>query len=198
MTLLMMLKRTFAFLPVLAWVAGSFMLTSCDRTRNDKGYEYFPDMAHSLAYETYSPNPNFKNGSTEQMPVAGTINRDMLPYHYAANDSARKQAGKDLVNPIQMTPENLAIGKEKFTIFCQNCHGNQGLGDGFLYTSKRFSVKPASLVSPKMMNAPMGEIFHVITKGWGVMGAHGSQINPADRWRIAMYVEKELQKKTNK
>ena len=41
-------------------------LSSCDRTRNQKGYEYFPDMAHSLAYETYSANNVFTNGTTEQ------------------------------------------------------------------------------------------------------------------------------------
>ena len=197
MKFLMMLKKTLPLLPVIVWIAGGSMLTSCDRTRNDKGYEYFPDMGHSLAYETYSPNPVFKNGTTEQNPVPGTVNRDMLPYHYAANDTARKQAGKDLVCTMEATPANLSIGKEKFTIFCENCHGKQGLGDGYLYTSKRFTVKPASLVSPKMMNAPIGEIYHVITKGWGVMGAHGAQISPADRWRIALYVEKELQKKTN-
>ena len=38
-----------------------------------------------------------------------------------------------------------------------------------------------------------GHIFHVITYGKGLMGAHGSQVSPDDRWRIARYV-KELQK----
>ena len=36
-------------------------------------------------------------------------------------------------------------------------------------------------------------IFHVITYGAGLMGAHGSQVNPDERWKIARYV-KSLQK----
>jgi mono/diheme cytochrome c family protein len=36
-------------------------------------------------------------------------------------------------------------------------------------------------------------IFHVITYGAGLMGAHGSQVSPEDRWKIARYV-KDLQK----
>lgn len=172
-------------------------LSSCDRTRNDKGYEYFPDMAHSLAYETYSPNPVYKDSATMQAPVKGTVNRDFLPFHYPANDSGRVLAGKELVCPLEYTEKNLALGKERFQIFCMNCHGEKGLGDGYLFTSKRYTLKPASLVSEKMMKAPIGEIYHVITKGWGVMGAHGSQIKPDDRWRIAMYIQREFQKKTN-
>jgi hypothetical protein len=33
----------------------------------------------------------------------------------------------------------------------------------------------------------------VITKGWGVMGAHASLIRPEDRWKIVMFVEEVLQ-----
>jgi len=31
--------------------------------------------------------------------------------------------------------------------------------------------------------------------GFGVMGAHGSQVKPIDRWRIAEYIKEDLQKK---
>jgi len=36
---------------ITAIALAAVLLTSCDRTRIQKGYEYFPDMAHSLAYE---------------------------------------------------------------------------------------------------------------------------------------------------
>lgn len=166
---------------------------SCDRTRIQKGYEYFPDMAHSLAYETYAPAKGANNGITMQMPVSGSIPREMIPYQYPATVEGRQLAGKELNCKLEATEANLARGKEMFTIFCQNCHGIAGKGDGHLYTSGKFTVPPASLVSERMLVAPIGEVFHVITAGFNTMGAHGPQIAPDDRWKIALYVKNTLQ-----
>jgi mono/diheme cytochrome c family protein len=180
---------------LLSLFSAGLIQWSCDRSRNDKGYEYFPDMAHSLAYETYSPNPNFKDKKTMQLPVDGAIPREMIPYQYPAGDSGKMLAGAALKNPLEPTAANIQTGKEKFRLFCQNCHGEQGKGDGYLFKSGRFPVQPKSLVSDKMMNAPPGDIFHVITRGTGVMGAHGAMIKPDDRWRIVLYVQHEIQHK---
>ena len=180
-----------------AAVALSIVLfASCDRTRIQKGYEYFPDMAHSLAYETYAPAKGANNGITMQMPVLGSVPREMIPYQYPATPEGRLLAGKELSCKLEASEANLARGKEMFTIFCQNCHGIGGKGDGHLYTSGKFTVPPASLVSERMLAAPIGEVFHVITAGFNTMGAHGPQIRPDDRWKIALYVKNTLQ--TNK
>jgi mono/diheme cytochrome c family protein len=185
-----------------AFLAGAFLtglsFTSCDRTRNDKGYEYFPDMAHSLAYESYTANPNYQDRKTEQAPVKGTIPREMIPYQYPATMEGRLQAGKELVNPMKDSLMDLAAGKDLYTTFCIGCHGPLGDGKGHLYTSGKFAVPPASLLSAKMMAAPGGEIYHVITVGYNVMGAHGPQIRPDDRWQIVNYVQNVLQKNANK
>jgi len=172
--------------------------TSCDRTRNDKGYEYFPDMVHSLACETYTTNPNYADGKTEQAPVKGTIPREMIPYQYPATIEGRQLAGKELINPMKDSLMDLAAGKDLYTTFCIGCHGPDGDGKGHLYTSGKFAVPPASLISAKMLAVPGGEIYHVITVGYNVMGAHGPQIRPDDRWQIVNYVQNVLQKKVNK
>jgi mono/diheme cytochrome c family protein len=182
-------------LPAAAVLVISF--TSCDRTRNQKGYEYFPDMAHSLAYETYTPNKVFANGLTEQLPVAGTIPRGIIPYQYPATPEGRLMAGQELNCPVEPLPANLEKGKALFTRFCIGCHGEDGSGKGHLFTSGKFTLQPASLINDRMIAAPIGEVFHVITTGWNTMGAHGPQIRPDDRWLIALYVKNELQKKTN-
>ena len=169
------------------------VFTSCDRTRIQKGYEYFPDMAHSLAYETYAPAKGAGNGTIMQMPVLGSIPREMIPYQYPATVEGRLLAGKELSCKLESNEANLDRGKEMFTIFCQNCHGVAGKGDGHLYTSGKFTVPPASLVSERMLAAPIGEVFHVITAGFNTMGAHGPQIRPDDRWKIALYVKNTLQ-----
>jgi mono/diheme cytochrome c family protein len=170
------------------------LFASCDRTRIQKGYEYFPDMAHSLAYETYAPAKGANNGITMQTPVLGSIPREMVPYQYPSTPEGRMQAGKELICKIESIDTNLVRGKEMFVIYCQNCHGVSGKGDGHLYTSGKFTMQPASLISERMLAAPIGEVYHVITAGWNTMGPHGPQIRPDDRWKIALYVKNNLQK----
>ncbi len=175
-------------------VLSALVFVSCDRTRIQKGYEYFPDMAHSLAYETYAPSKGTNDGITMQLPVLGSIPREMIPYQYPATPEGRLQAGKELVCKLEVSDTNLVRGKEMFTIFCQNCHGTTGKGDGHLYTSGKFTMQPASLISERMLAAPIGEVYHVITAGFNTMGSHGPQINPDDRWKISLYVKNTLQK----
>ena len=38
-----------------------------------------------------------------------------------------------------------------------------------------------------------GKIYHTITHGINLMGAHSGQLNPQQRWQITMYV-RDLQK----
>jgi mono/diheme cytochrome c family protein len=173
---------------------SALLFASCDRTRIQKGYEYFPDMAHSLAYETYSPSKGADNGITMQMPVLGSIPREMIPYQFPATPEGRLEAGKELKCNFAANEADLARGKEMFTIYCQDCHGISGKGDGHLFTSGKYPLQPASLVSERMIAAPIGEVYHVITVGWNNMGAHGPQIRPDDRWMIALYVKNTLQK----
>jgi hypothetical protein len=46
------------------------------------------------------------------------------------------------------------------------------------------------LVDGSVKDLPDGEIYHVITLGSvsGLMGAHGSQVRPENRWKIIHYV----------
>jgi mono/diheme cytochrome c family protein len=170
------------------------VFASCDRNRNTTGWEYFDDMAHSAAYETYTPNPNFADGKTMRNPVEGTIALGETPFLYEKTPEDRIRAGKELVDPFEVNEKNLARGKEVFQIFCKDCHGDKGDGKGFLYTSGKYPYPPANLLSDKMMKAPEGEIFHVVTLGFGVMPKHGPQIRPDDRWKVAMYVKNVLQR----
>jgi len=123
----------------------------------------------------------------------GTVSSDMIPYSYPATIEGRIQAGFELENPLEADKVLIEKGKYLYDIYCTGCHGEKGNGEGHLYTSKKYAIKPASLVNEKMKAVPDGEIYHVITSGYGVMGAHGSQIIPDDRWKIVLYVKDILQ-----
>ncbi len=181
-------------LPLLLLMAA-VMFLSCDRSRNDKGREYFPDMAHSLAYKTYTESEAMPNNQTMQKPVEGTIPRDLVPYRYYEFDETEERPGKELENPIEVNQQVLDEGKYLYGIFCMQCHGEAGDGQGFLYTSKKYTVQPRSLIEESVMVQTGGQIYHTISAGYGVMGQHASLIRPEDRWKIVAYVEKMIQKK---
>jgi mono/diheme cytochrome c family protein len=169
-------------------------LVSCDRTRSSTGWDYMPDMYYSHAYESYTPNPNFSDNMTMRVPLEGTIPRDMVPFPYEKSDEDRIAAGVALLNPLEAHEENLAAGKAAYEIFCKSCHGTEGDGQGYLYTSQRYPYPPASLVNDKVKALKDGEIYHSITVGYGIMGAHGGMITPDERWKIILHIRETLQK----
>jgi len=172
----------------------SALTAGCNRDRNHPGWDFFPDMFYSVAYETNTPNPVFEDGMSMRTPVKGTIPRGIIPHPYPNTIDGMTLAGKELENPLDPTNENIESGKYAFQTFCITCHGELGDGKGFLHTSGKYIYPPATLISNKMINKPDGEIYHSISVGYGIMGAHGSQIKPDDRWRIVLYIRNNLQK----
>ena len=181
--------KSIAFIGFLA-----IFLSSCDYTRRTTGWDYAGDLIESPAYESYTENPVFKNGRTMQPPVEGTIPRDFMPYQFQKTEEDRALAAKTLVNDVENTHDNIERGKVAYGIYCIECHGEKGDGQGPLFVNKKYTYPPGNLLSEKMRANPEADIYHVITVGWGIMGEHGTMITPADRWKIAMYVKQELQK----
>lgn len=176
-------------------ILAIFVLTamsSCDKNRNKPGYSYFPDMEQSQAYETYSTNPVWQDGKTNQLPPEGTVPREMIPFDFEKTDVNRIWAGQELENPYANATEVLDEGKRLYDIYCLHCHGDNGDGKGHLYTSQKYLFLPADLNSEKIKSNPDGEIFHVISIGYGVMGAHAAQILPDERWKIISYIRQDL------
>ncbi|PLX03496.1 MAG: hypothetical protein C0595_06825 [Marinilabiliales bacterium] len=176
--------------------------TACNKDKNNPGYAYMgnQDMYYTKFYKAYSPNPLLPNGMTNQAEPLGSVARGKMPFPYPGSNIGEKAvnqslAGLELTNPIPVTADNLAEGKEAFRIFCSDCHGITGKGDGHLYTSKLFPAKPTSLVENYVKTKPDGEIYYVITYGSisGLMGPHGAMIPSEDRWKIVNYV-RELAK----
>ena len=178
----------------IAFLALLFLLlNSCDYNRRTTGWEYDDTMSQSQAYESYTPNSNFADGKTMQPPVEGTIPRGMIPYVYEKTDEDRAIAAATLINTMDANSESIMRGEKMYGIYCMQCHGEKGDGQGSLYVNKKYTYPPASLLSEKMLANPEADIYHVTTVGHGIMGEHGTMIQPDDRWKIAMYIKQELQ-----
>ena len=180
-----------------AIILAGIIISSCDRQRNMRGYDFIPDMAYSQEYETYSTNPNFRDSSTMRIPVDWTVPRGFTPFRYTIDSASRLRAGNELKNPFMPTEEVIARGKLIFTTFCIGCHGAQGKGDGQLFSSGLYPLKPREISGVPTSKLRDGEIYHTITLGFGSMGAHGAQISPNDRWKLLLYVRK-LQQEAQK
>jgi mono/diheme cytochrome c family protein len=176
-------------------LAGVLFL-SCDRQKNMRGYDYIPDMVYSQAYDTYSQNPNFKDSMTMRVPVDGTVPIGFTPFRYTVDTISRAKAGRELVNPFLPTDSVLARGKLMFTTFCIGCHGELGKGDGQLFKSGLYPLKPRDISAKPTARRPDGQIYHTITLGFGSMMPHGAQVRPEDRWKLILYIrvlQKEAQ-----
>ena len=195
------------------------VLASCGASGNKQGYEYAPQMYHSVAYEPlkqvtnkekgtlisnradgigefYNSNPNNPHAMNMRMPVPGTVKRTksgVLPSRLPKDSLAL--AARILKNPLDSSQAVLANGKVLYTRFCNHCHGATGQGDGKVAGTDDTPVFAgiANLTGAALKDISEGHIFHVVTHGKGLMGAHSSQLNPEERWAIAKYV-KTLQK----
>jgi len=155
-----------------------------------RGLEYMPDMVRGPAYKAYAANPVTRDGLTLQRPVAGTIARGYLPFHYAAGEEEAERAGRELRNPYGPTAQVLQEGRALYQIYCQVCHGEQGDGNGPIAGK---IPNPPSYRSDRVLQFPAGRIFHVITRGSGKMRSYAAQLTPDERWKVVAYVRSQLQ-----
>ncbi|SHK62893.1 c-type cytochrome [Hymenobacter psychrotolerans] len=166
---------------------ASVLTTGCNRA-DDPGIEYAPEMYESIPYDPLRQvNANTVNpmGINQRTPVVGTVPRGKADYysHIAKDDVETAQA--TLRNPYAYSKESLEEGKALYLRNCQHCHGEQGDGQGAVGVKFK-GVPNYAAGAYKTMNE--GHIYHVIQWGKGRMMPHGSQVNPEERWKIAMYV----------
>lgn len=191
-------------------LAFGIFLAACGAKGDRPGYEYAPQMYHSVPYEGlsqvtdeeagqlisnredgkgefFNSNPHNPNRMNMRQPPENTISRNaygVLPNNIHKDSLAL--AERVLKNPLPENEEVLAEGKELYLRFCEHCHGTSGAGDG-LVGQVYLGVTPYNSAAVK--DKAGGHIYHVITHGKGRMQAHASQLDPMERWKIVRYVQ---------
>jgi mono/diheme cytochrome c family protein len=167
---------------LVALVAANFGLRNNPDSPN---IEAMPEMVRTVAYKSFTANPDFADGKTEQRPPEGTIPVGSHPLHYAATPEDAARAGRELTAP-PASAAGLKRGAAVYQNFCLPCHGGAGKGDGLVAT--RGFPPPPSLRAPHALGLPDGQIFHIITYGQKNMPSYASQIPAGDRWNAIAYV----------
>lgn len=172
-------------------IVASIVISSCNDKRST-GWEYAPNMYEHLAYEPDQKNDQFKDGKTAQVPPAGTIPIGFVTFDYPNTNDGYKKAGDEVKNNLLQSQGNFAEGKVLFEHFCSPCHGLGGQGNGLVvqhgYPAPPSYSKGQSSRGGAMKDLTDGKIYHTITYGVNAMGSYASQLEPAERWKVIMYV----------
>lgn len=165
-----------------ALIAGAAVLaTACSRQTENPVWQFMPHMATTPNLKAMKGYDGFGNGSGMLLPPEGTVARGHKPYRMASVEEAEQK----LENPLKRTKENLVRGQKLYDTYCITCHGIRGYGDGPVVDP--FPI-PKSLQSDSMLKWRDGHLYHVITKGQGVMPSYAQQVQPEDRWAIIHYI----------
>jgi mono/diheme cytochrome c family protein len=156
-------------------VAAAFLLASC-RLDMQKQPKFIPLRENSF----------YKDLRSERPQIVGTVARGQFqdddPLLYTG-----KIDGKEADEfPFPITAQDLARGRERFNIYCSPCHSELGDGNGMIV--QRGFKHPPSYFEPRLLKAPVGHFFNVMSNGWGAMADYSAQVPVADRWRIAAYI----------
>ncbi len=176
-----------SFIKITVVFVAILVLASCaDKRKRQVQYMADTDMYTAVPYDTYAADSVFKNGTSAQLPVEGTIARGNVPFDYLNSEAEYLRAKDSLMSPLKVTEANLANGKKMYDIYCASCHGAKGDGQGPLVQNEKFLGIP----NYKDRELTEGSIYYVIMHGRNLMGSHSSQLNATERWQVVQYVEK--------
>jgi mono/diheme cytochrome c family protein len=143
------------------------------------------DMHDAPRYDPLEQSAFFADGRSARVLVANTVARGQLredDHLYTG------KVGGMLATefPMPVTADTMARGQQRFNVFCSPCHGLSGEGNGMIV--QRGFRRPPSYHEDRLVNAPVGYYFDVMTNGFGAMQDYAAQVPVADRWAIAAYI----------
>ncbi|NKI25556.1 cytochrome c [Arenibacter sp. 6A1] len=163
-------------------------VVSCS-DKNNRNYQFMPDMYESVGYEAYQKVDFLPNGMEAGLPAEHTIARGWMPYGIE-NTIEGKEIARENPSPLDASKqeENLKVGKEMYDIYCGICHGDKGDGQGDLV--KREKILGIPSYADPARNITVGSTYHAIYYGLNSMGSYAGQLDIEERWQVAEYVMK--------
>ncbi|HUP44061.1 MAG TPA: cytochrome c [Thermoanaerobaculia bacterium] len=145
----------------------------------------YQKMGQQPRYDPLEPSDFFADGMSARPRVAGTVARGELHGNpYFETGMIGGQTGDGF--PFPVTPAVVERGEERYNIYCAQCHGRVGDGNGMI-PSRGFS-RARSFHTETMRTAKAGHFFDVMTNGFGAMPPYRNMVPAADRWAIIAYI----------
>lgn len=144
-------------------------------------------MAFTVGYRwlhNMTQTPRIVPGERVFAMPRGTVPRGaelILPREQ--RDLAAKQR-----NPVKATVESVAVGRERFKIFCVPCHGPEAKGGVTGPVATKFIPTP-DLTNAELQKQRTDGYWHsYIVAGGAVMPAYGEALSSREAWHIVNYL----------
>ena len=183
-------RRALWAIALVSAVAASGCARGCTSSRPP--IHLNPSMDNQPKVRAQSASAFFYDGSSMRPPVPGTIPIGGLVEDVAFETGKGADGQFVASSPVPVDGKVLERGADRYRIYCQPCHDARGDGKGILF--QRGNVPTASFHQEKILKYADGQIFDVITNGFGLMAGYRWPIPPADRWAIIAHV-RDLQRK---
>jgi mono/diheme cytochrome c family protein len=142
-------------------------------------------MSYQPKYDPLEPSDFFADGMSARPRIAGTVARgELIGNGFMETGKIGGVDGDGF--PFPVTEQVLNRGEERYNIYCSECHGRLGDGNGMI-PSRGFR-RPPSYHSVSLRTAKTGHFFDVMTNGFGAMPPYAPQVPVPDRWAIVAYI----------
>ena len=142
-------------------------------------------MAVQPKYDPLEPSDFFADGMSARPRIPGTVARgEVYLTGFLATGKTNGQDGDGF--PFPITIDVMNRGQERYNIYCSECHGRVGDGNGMI--PARGYRRPTSFHTDTLRVAKTGHFFDVMTNGFGAMPSYSPQVPVADRWAIIAYI----------
>jgi mono/diheme cytochrome c family protein len=144
------------------------------------------NMREGSRFKPYESSGFFADGRVARALPAGVVAQGETAAIQSVELTGRDASGWVATLPLPVDEPMLRRGQLLFNVFCANCHGPAGYGDGMIV--QRGHPAPPSFHSDRLRSLPDGHLFNVISDGYGKMQPLGPLIRPLDRWPIVAYL----------
>jgi hypothetical protein len=156
-------------------VAAASVLAGCRQDMQDQP-KFVPQRGTDFYADGRSVRPQVEN-----TVARGQLHEDT--YFYTGMQGGKEGDGL----PFPVTKEVLERGQERYNVYCTPCHSRVGNGAGMIVQR---GYRPAgNFHTPRLMAAPLGHFFNVMTNGYGAMPDYAAQLTPQDRWAVVAYIK---------
>lgn len=201
------LRRRFRAATAVAGFALLALVVAGCSSSNEYPIDFFSEMHYQKSYRSQeSPRLDsppsavpFRDGHQFVGGAVGVAkplgpSSDGTPVPLAMPPFSMEQA-RDLQNPLPQNEQTVQLGQQLFTVNCVVCHGanldGQGIAAGLVFQANQVPV-PANLKDPRIVQLTDGELFHVLTYGFGdYMPPFGELLTPEQRWAIVSYIRSQ-------
>lgn len=147
----------------------------------------FPGMKRQPKYKPQGESAFFADARVDRPIPAHTVSRNPLREDATLHGKTADGAWiRGFPAGVVVNEKFMATGQERYSIYCQPCHG--ALGDGNGITKQYGMGATPSYHDTRLREMAEGEIFNTITLGKGNMLPYADKLLPEERWAVVLYV----------